>query len=259
MPQSESLDQRRPRFLRDLVGNPHVFSRLSHQMMNGTVPNRAFIFGPTGAGKTTLARIIARHFFCQNRIGFGDSCGTCQACLKELSEISDYEQWTAARLGKNWEWWEKYGLSILHRQEAAFFLDESQDLNELHQKDFYDQLESATALVIFATTHKNSVKEALLNRFGANVYELRRPTPEEAVKHMQKLCRAKNVQALNEHLARVVELYGCDLRKCVDFVYCAHQQARDGVVTEQFIDDVFGVPRPISDDAISQPKSMLKL
>src|SRR4051812_32625801 len=170
MSQAKSLDDRRPRFLRQLVGNAHVVDRLARQMKRGTVPNRVFLYGPTGSGKTTVARVIARHFFCRNRVGIGDPCGDCELCRRGLGGIAEFEGWTGARLEQNWAWWEVNGWSILGRPDWAFFLDEAQDLSELHQKFFYDMLEAAEALVIFATTHRHAIKDALVNRFGANAY-----------------------------------------------------------------------------------------
>jgi len=259
MAQAQSLDDRRPRYLRQLAGNQSVIQRLSEQMKRGTVPNRVFLFGPTGAGKTTLARILVRHFFCEQRIGIGDPCGQCQTCRKDLSDIFEYEQWTAARLEQNWNWWEVNGRSLLGRSHGAFFIDETQDLSELHQKDFYDQLESARAMVVFATTHKNVIKDALVNRFGSNVYELRRPTVEEAADHILRQCQELKVEASRDKLIQVVEHYGCDLRKCVDFAYTAADQAPNGVVNDAFIQAVLGIEPLAEGTFASRPKRLAKL
>lgn len=259
MPQSESLNDRRPLFLRQVVGNLSVTQRLSRQMAQGTVPNRAFFHGPTGAGKTTVARILARHYFCENRFGIGDPCGRCENCLKDLGDIMEYEQWTAARLERNWGWWESNGPSILARSNWAFFLDEAQDLSELHQKDFYDQLESARALVVFATTHKQSLKDALVNRFGANAYEMRRPATSEVVDHINALCEKLGVQAPKDLLELVAAHYGCDLRKAVDFVYCAAAQAPGKEVTAEFVAAVLGIENAARTRQVPRSKELLKL
>ena len=216
MSESNSLDGRRPLFLRDLVGNRGVVGRLSQQMKKGTVPRRAFFYGPSGSGKTTIARILARHSFCENKVGIGDACGQCDPCQKSLEQIFGYHQWTAARLEQDWGWWRHHGRTILDNRDWTFFLDETQDLSELHQKDFLDMLESAEARVYFATTHKNAIKDAVVNRFGANVYELKRPTSGESLDHMRFCCQRIGVRADDHQLMRVINHYGCDLRKCLD-------------------------------------------
>ena len=95
--------------------------------------------------------------------------------------------------------------------------------------------------------------DALLNRFGANVYELRRPTFNETVTHMAQLCIKKNVHVTGEQLARVANHFVLDLRKCVDFVYTAKAQTVDGVVTDEFIDAVIGADSHASPAATTPP------
>ena len=110
---TQSLDDRRPQFLRDVVGNKSVTRRLSAQMKNGIVSRRALFFGPTGSGKTTLARIMARHFLCANQADLGDPCGRCTNCRRELDGIPECDYWTAAHLEESWRWWIANGPSIL--------------------------------------------------------------------------------------------------------------------------------------------------
>ncbi|MCI0464329.1 MAG: AAA family ATPase [Gemmataceae bacterium] len=259
MPQAESLEQRRPLFLRDLVGNTHVTYRLAEQMKRGTVPNRVFLYGPSGSGKTTVARILARHFFCRNRVGIGDPCGRCERCLRSLEDELYHHEWTAALLEERWRWWDENGQSVLYAPWFTFFLDEAQDLSERHQKALYRDLEQARALVIFATTHKHAIQDALLNRFGANVYEMRRPSVEESVAHLLRVCGGKQLQADPQALARVVQHFTCDLRRCIDFVYTAEQQAPEGRIDDTFVNLVLGIdkPRVTSEAAVGDGRLML--
>jgi DNA polymerase III delta prime subunit len=49
----------RPKYLKDLVGQSELCSSLTNQLQSGRIPHLFIIAGNVGAGKTTLARIIA--------------------------------------------------------------------------------------------------------------------------------------------------------------------------------------------------------
>jgi replication-associated recombination protein RarA len=255
---SKSLEARRPMFLRDFIGNQPVVRRLSEEMKRGTVPRRAFIFGPTGSGKTTIVRIIAWHFFCRNRVGKGDPCGTCDRGQGNLMSLWEYNEWTGAHLEANWRWWEQNASTLLYDPSRMFFLDETQDLSPPHKKKFYDALEYASCVMIFATTHRNALPDALIKRFGANVFEMTRPSSEEVVALLHTLCQKQKVQAETELLLWVTQHYSCELRSCVDVVYTAARQAPGGIITQAFLEDVFQAQRPFSGGA-SQLTSLPKL
>ena len=57
-------DKIRPKSLADVVGQEHILAEgkpLRRIIESGTVPNMIF-YGPSGVGKTTVARIIAENF-----------------------------------------------------------------------------------------------------------------------------------------------------------------------------------------------------
>lgn len=87
-----SLDDRRPRLLSQLVGNRPVVGRLTQQLKNGRPPRRVLFHGPSGAGKTTAARILSRYAYCLDPVGIGDPCGRCARCLRELDNYLPYNE-----------------------------------------------------------------------------------------------------------------------------------------------------------------------
>lgn len=74
--------QHRPQTLNDLVGQDHITKQVLGMFTKGKMPSSIMLHGPTGLGKTTVARIIARMVNCT---GERDTetyapCGECPNC-----------------------------------------------------------------------------------------------------------------------------------------------------------------------------------
>ncbi len=153
-------DRMRPRTLAEFVGQEHLLGEgkpLRRLIEAGTVHSMLF-WGPPGTGKTTLARLIARHARAQFL--------TLSAVLAGVKDIR-------AAVEK----------ARLHRQasgaDTILFVDEVHRFNKAQQDAFLPHVEDGTLLFIGATTENPSfeVIGALLSR--ARVYVLKALTSED--------------------------------------------------------------------------------
>ncbi len=71
----------RPKTFESLVGQEHVVRALTHALTEKRLHHAYLFTGTRGVGKTTLARILAKSFNCENGIT-ATPCGVCSACTE---------------------------------------------------------------------------------------------------------------------------------------------------------------------------------
>ncbi len=208
-------DKIRPETLDDVVGQPHLIGEnkpLLKIINSGKIPNMIF-YGPSGVGKTTIARIIANSANMRLHKLNGTSASTSD--IKEIvGEINTF-------LGSN-------GILL--------YLDEIQYLNKKQQQSLLEYIEDGSITLIASTTENPYfyIYNAILSR--CTVFEFKPVEPAELEKAVRRGFaemtkeNGVNYEVSDEAVNYICHGVGGDVRKCLNTVELCAISAVDGRV-----------------------------
>ena len=211
-------DRIRPKTLADVVGQEHILSEgkpLRRIIESGTVPNMIF-YGPSGVGKTTVARIIAENC--------GMSLYKLNGTNASLSDIKD----VVADIG-----------TFGSENGILLYLDEIQYLNKKQQQSLLEYIENGDITLIASTTENPyfAIFNAVISR--STVFEFKPVTAEQlipAIKRAFKIMSEENgyeIAASDDIITKIAYSCGGDVRKAMNTaelaVVCG--EPSDGKVT----------------------------
>jgi putative ATPase len=206
----------RPQTLEEFVGQEHLLSDGSalRRAIEQGKPHSMILHGPTGSGKTTLARIIA---------------ASASAAFEELSAVEAGRAEVRAVLARARE-----------RQRGGrgtiFFLDEIHRFNKGQQDALLPAVEEGLVTLIGATTENPAfeVNRALLSR--TRLYELSELTEAQVLVLLRRALangECGEVQVEEEALVMLAARSGGDARTALGALELACTTTTGGVSVEQ--------------------------
>lgn len=193
----------RPQTLDEVVGQRHILGEgkpLRRIIESGRIPNMIF-YGPSGVGKTTVARIIAE----QTQMRLHKLNGT-SASTSDIREVVGEVN------------------SIAGANGILLYLDEIQYLNKKQQQSLLEHIENGNITLIASTTENPYfyIYNAVLSR--STVFEFKPVEPEEIEKAVRRgfahLAQEYGEKAniLPEAVAHIARGCGGDVRKAMNAV-----------------------------------------
>lgn len=220
-------DSLRPTTLDDVVGQQHLLAHnkvFRRTMDAGRVPNMIF-YGPSGVGKTTVARIIADNsgMKLHKLNGTSASTGDIRDVMKDIGTFGS-------------------------QNGILLYLDEIQYLNKKQQQSLLEYIEDGSITLIASTTENPYfyVYNALISR--CTVFEFKPLQPEDVQQGLQnaihKLEKRDDItiQCEDGALEKLAAACGGDMRKALNSlefaVSAAPQEGKQRLLTVDAVSQV---------------------
>lgn len=213
------INKYRPKRWEDVAGHEVEIKRLKGIIKLGTQTNAVLFAGPSGLGKTTLARMFANYMNCEKHT----FCGECRACKSKGADIVEINGAANNKIDDMRTLMETLRFKPQHGKYRFVIIDEVQQLTTQAEQSFLTTLEEPPKHVIFllCTMQPEKCGKALLTR--GSYFDLQNPSRDQVVERLKTICKAEKTKIPESVLTVIAEnSLGC-VRQAVQLLEAAMQ------------------------------------
>lgn len=190
----------------EYIGNDKMKKSLLSALQSAQLPQVMLYKGSAGCGKTTMARLTAKEYLCENRNPITGACGKCHSCtlMDDYIETGDVGMLMDVREIDVTEDSGKQAISELLEDASIpsydgswkiYILDECHMMTNSAQNRLLKNLEEPAdrVLMILCTTDPQKLLETIISRCQY-VFTVTKPNRDELGNLLARVCKTEGVR-----------------------------------------------------------------
>jgi DNA polymerase-3 subunit gamma/tau len=225
----------RPKSFQEMVGQLHVLQPLINALKQQRLHHAYLFTGTRGVGKTTLARILAKCFNCEQGVG-PEPCGVCDACQSIdkgcFVDVIEVDAASRTKVEDTRELLDNVQYLPTQGRFKIYIIDEVHMLSTSSFNALLKTLEEPPAHVKFllATTDPQKLPVTVLSR--CLQFHLKHLEPELIAEQLARILKTENIPADQDALTLLAEAGQGSMRDALSLLDQAIAHGANAVRTD---------------------------